>query len=33
MTKSFIEIVKDLMPDSLSNLEKLAGEAIDKKKS
>jgi type VI secretion system protein ImpA len=25
MTKNFIEIVKDLMPDSLSNLEKLAG--------
>jgi type VI secretion system protein ImpA len=33
MTKSFLEIVKDLMPDSLSNLEKLAGEAIEKKKS
>jgi type VI secretion system protein ImpA len=32
MTKNFIEIVKDLMPDSLSNLEKLAGEAVEKKK-
>ncbi len=32
MTKSFLEIVKDLMPDSLSNLEKLAGEAVEKKK-
>jgi type VI secretion system protein ImpA len=32
MTKNFMEIVKDLMPDSLSNLEKLAGEAIEKKK-
>jgi type VI secretion system protein ImpA len=31
MTKNFIEIVKDLMPDSLSNLEKLAGEAVEKK--
>jgi len=26
MTKNFIEIVKDLLPDSLSNLERLAGE-------
>jgi type VI secretion system protein ImpA len=32
MTKNFIEIVKDLMPDSLSNLEKLAGEAVEKTK-
>jgi len=31
MTKNFVEIVKDLMPDSLSNLEKLAGEAVEKK--
>lgn len=31
MTKNFVEIVKDLMPDSLSNLEKLAGE-VEKKK-
>src|SRR5262249_45357068 len=31
MTKNFIEIVKDLIPDSLSNLEKLAGETVDKK--
>ncbi|HEY7037564.1 MAG TPA: type VI secretion system protein TssA [Methylomirabilota bacterium] len=30
MTKSFVEIVKDLMPDSLSQLEKLTGEAEDK---
>jgi type VI secretion system protein ImpA len=28
ITKNFIEIVKDLMPDSLSNLEKLAGEEM-----
>ena len=26
MTKNFLEIVKDLLPDSLSNLEQLAGE-------
>ena len=26
MTKNFVEIVKDLLPDSLSNLERLAGE-------
>jgi len=32
MTKNFLEIVKDLMPDSLSNLEKLAGEVMEKKK-
>jgi type VI secretion system protein ImpA len=32
MTKSFLEIVKDLMPDSLSNLEKLAGEVMEKEK-
>ncbi len=32
MAKNFIEIVRDLMPDSLSNLEKLAGEAVEKKK-
>ena len=32
MTKNFVEIVKDLIPDSLSNLEKLAGEAVEKKK-
>jgi type VI secretion system protein ImpA len=32
MTKSFVEIVKDLIPDSLANLEKLAGEAMEKKK-
>jgi type VI secretion system protein ImpA len=32
MAKNFVEIVKDLMPDSLSNLEKLAGEAIEKEK-
>ena len=32
MTKNFIEIVKDLMPDSLANLEKLAGGEPDKKK-
>jgi type VI secretion system protein ImpA len=32
MAKNFVEIVKDLMPDSLSNLEKLAGEAMEKKK-
>jgi type VI secretion system protein ImpA len=32
MTKNFVEIVKDLMPDSLTNLEKLAGEAVDKRK-
>lgn len=32
MTKSFVEIVKDLIPDSLSNIEKLAGEAVEKKK-
>ena len=31
MTKNFLEIVKDLLPDSLSNLEKLAGEAVEKK--
>lgn len=31
MTKNFVEIVKDLMPDSLSNLEKLAGEAVEQK--
>jgi type VI secretion system protein ImpA len=31
MTKNFVEIVKDLMPESLSNLEKLAGEAEKKK--
>ena len=30
MTKSFVEIVKDLMPDSLSQLEKLTGEPEDK---
>jgi type VI secretion system protein ImpA len=30
MTKNFMEIVKDLMPESLSNLEKLAGEAEKK---
>jgi type VI secretion system protein ImpA len=32
MTKNFLEIVKDLMPDSLSSLEKLAGEVADKEK-
>jgi type VI secretion system protein ImpA len=32
MQKNFLEIVKDLLPDSLSNLEKLAGEAVEKKK-
>jgi type VI secretion system protein ImpA len=32
ITKNFVEIVKDLMPDSLSNLEKLAGGELDKKK-
>ena len=26
MTKNFVEIVRDLMPDSLSNLERLAGQ-------
>jgi type VI secretion system protein ImpA len=31
MTKNFVEIVKDLMPDSLANLEKLAGEVETKK--
>lgn len=30
MTKNFVEIVKDLMPDSLSHLERLAGE-LEKK--
>jgi type VI secretion system protein ImpA len=30
MTKNFVDIVKDLLPDSLSNLEKLAGE-LEKK--
>jgi type VI secretion system protein ImpA len=30
MAKNFIEIVKDLLPDSLSNLERLAGEIEDK---
>jgi type VI secretion system protein ImpA len=30
MTKSFVEIVRDLLPDSLSNLERLAGEIEDK---
>jgi type VI secretion system protein ImpA len=29
MQKNFVEIVKDLLPDSLSNLEKLAGELKD----
>jgi type VI secretion system protein ImpA len=32
ITKNFIEIVKDLMPDSLSSLERLAGGELDKKK-
>ena len=32
MAKTFVEIVKDLMPDSLSNLEKLAGGELEKKK-
>jgi type VI secretion system protein ImpA len=32
MTKTFVEIVKDLMPDSLSSLEKLAGGELEKKK-
>jgi type VI secretion system protein ImpA len=31
MTKNFVEIVKDLIPDSLSNLEKLAGLEKEKK--
>lgn len=31
MEKNFIEIVRDLMPDSLSQLEKLAGEPMDDK--
>ena len=31
MEKNFIEIVKDLMPDSLAQLEKLAGEPMDDK--
>jgi type VI secretion system protein ImpA len=31
MTKNFVEIVRDLMPDSLSNLERLAGEALEQK--
>jgi len=30
MTKNFVEIVKDLLPDSLSNLERLAGEIENK---
>jgi type VI secretion system protein ImpA len=30
MTKNFVEIVKDLLPDSLSNLERLAGELASK---
>ena len=30
MTKNFVDIVRDLLPDSLSNLEKLAGE-LEKK--
>lgn len=30
MTKSFVEIVKDLLPDSLSNLERLTGEPENK---
>jgi type VI secretion system protein ImpA len=30
MTKNFMEIVKDLLPDSLSNIERLAGEAEPK---
>jgi hypothetical protein len=29
MQKNFVEIVRDLMPDSLSSLEKLAGELKD----
>jgi type VI secretion system protein ImpA len=32
MTKNFVEIVKDLIPDSLANLERLAGSELDKKK-
>jgi type VI secretion system protein ImpA len=32
MTKNFVEIVKDLLPDSLSNLERLAGSELEKKK-
>ncbi|PYM16235.1 MAG: hypothetical protein DMD81_13065 [Candidatus Rokuibacteriota bacterium] len=31
MTKTFVEIVKDLIPDSLANLEKLAGLEKEKK--
>jgi type VI secretion system protein ImpA len=29
MTKSFVEIVKDLMPESLSHLEGIAGDKLD----